>query len=290
MMRNKTRSSNEDTTLDKHSASYGELSTHSKMSFLGVTDYTDTLLWLLNFLSVKDLLSIKLLSKSHYHAFYDPQIFFPLKMHILLRADTVMDSYASLLTTERNRRQKADRFDKEFKFICCQSWLSHCILCCYTSRNIRSDYEFSDNQFRDQKLFLYSIAFALVSTLYISVISLFITAANRKDIDDPAYMLSVAAVSTSFSIIFLFGTGCWAYTSCYRPLSHYCIQVSKLRDIQKDIKKETNITHRLFETEETVSFNNDSSETSHMEEGLLPTFDDETKSHVEIVERNSTVR
>ena len=132
-------------------ASYGTISTTNASSFLSLTEYTGAFLWLLRFLSAEDLLQIKLLSKQYYRAFHDPEIFFPLKEFFMLLNNTDLGELTALFTAERNRRQKFDRFDREFRNVCCQNKCRHYILCCYMSRNMPSDYRFTHNQFRIQK-------------------------------------------------------------------------------------------------------------------------------------------
>jgi hypothetical protein len=246
-------------------ASYGTVSTTNASSFLSLIEYTDAFLWLLKFLPAEDLLHIKLLSKPYYHAFHDPEIFFLLKEFFKLTTNTDLDKLTTLFTTERNRTQKQDRFDRTFKYICCQNDCRHCILCCYMSRNIRSDYRYPSNQFIIQKCLLISLSIACVFLTVGSGILCTFFAFDKK-LEHMIYT-GITFISTVIAAL-CFTATCSAYTSCCRPLNHYCRQVSKLRVIQNDINN-AKMTNTLFANKERAGFNNDSSKTSDMEEGLL---------------------
>ena len=157
------------------------------------------------------------------------------------------------------------------------------------SRNIESDYEFTDNQFLSQECFLVSLKIAFWFIMTSGVVLSPLLLENRLGTDKKKELVStylITVFSTVIAVLCLNVT-CWVYTSCYRPLNHYCKQVSKLRVIQNDINN-AKMTNTLFANNERAGFNDDSSESSPMEEGLLSNFIDEAELCEETLEYNTT--
>ena len=251
-------------------ASYGTVSTTNASSFLSLTEYTDAFLWLLRFLSAEDLLHIKLLSKQYYRAFHDPEIYFPLKEFLMLSNNTDLGELTTLFNLERNRRQKPDRLDKVFKCVSCE--------------NIPSDFRFPDDQFKAQYFILKSLDIAVCCTFFGSAgLSIFFFTTGKKEYEINS---GITAISTVIAAL-CFTATCCAYTSCYRTLSYYRSQQSKLDAIRNNIDN-VKITNTLFANKERAGFNNDSSESSLIEEGLLFNFNDEAESCEETPEYNIT--
>jgi len=282
---------NRSSGLNKPQTSYGALSITSESPFIKVTEYTHAYLWILTFLPAEDLLHIKLLSKQYYRAFHDPEIYFPLKEFFMLSTNTGLGELTALFTTERDRRQSVDFIDKVFKHTPFQSCFSRYILCFDISRNTRADYEFTGNQFIVQKRLLKSLRTAFCCLFIVSSLSFFAVALDNNIEWKKKYEYMTILLFTMFGTTIsalCFTATCTAYTSCCRPLSYYRSQQSKLYAIRNNINN-VKITNTLFANKERAGVNNDSSETSDMEEGLLSNFIDEAESLEEALEYNTTI-
>jgi hypothetical protein len=282
---------NRSSGLNKPQASYGALSITNDSPFLSVTECTHAFLWILTFLPADDLLHITLLSKSYYNAFHDPQIFSPLKEFFSLTTNTDLDELSTLFTTERDRRQSVDFIDKVFKHAPFQSCFSRYILCFDISRNTRADYEFTGNQFIIQKCLLKSLHIAFWCLSIVSSLSFFVVAIDNNIEWEKQYEYMTIFIFIMFGTTFsalCFTATCTAYTSCCKPLSYYRSQQSKLDTIRNNINN-VKITNTLFTNKERAGVNNDLTETSPMEEGLLSNFLDEAEPLEEALEYNTTI-